>query len=310
MRWAALLVAVAATVAPGCDSGLDRDSAPSRAPSSTSVLVDNANFPAAMAALENGGLLYGERLSGRIRAVDSEGNLRTRPVAGVEVSTNGQRGLLGLAVDRRGRVFAAWSRPDKRLVVGQVSPGPMRLVWVGPESSDLANGGHLALAPDGRLVIGIGDLREPELVSDPGVPNGKLLALDPKGPATQEPAILSSGWNNPYAFTFTPAGDLWVADNSPGTQPERLARGDVRAPAITKLAQPTAPSGLAAVSNTRLLMCGYITRTLQAYVLTPDARAIVESNPLATDCSLAVVVLADGRVAYSNEDAIRVLAQR
>jgi hypothetical protein len=271
------------------------------------VLVGDAAFPAALAPFEEGGLLYGERFSGRIRRVDPNGRLRSQPVAVVDVSTEGQRGLLGVAVSDRGRVFASWTRPDGRLVVGRVDPGPQRLVWLGPESTDLANGGHLTTSPDGRLVIGIGDLSQPERVPDPSSPNGKILALDPRGSHTQEPEVLSSGWNNPFAFGFTPAGELWVADNSPGEQPERLARGDVRNPPVTELTRPTAPSGLAAADDERLLVCGFITRTLEVFVTSADDRARAAREPLATDCSLGVVILSDGRIAYSNEDTVRVL---
>jgi hypothetical protein len=271
------------------------------------LLVDDARFPAALAPLDDGGLLYGERLSGRIREVEASGNLRQEPVANVEVSTDGQRGLLGVAVDGDGRVFAAWTRPDLRLVVGQVAPGDPRLLWLGPQTSDVANGGHIAFGPDGRLVIGVGDLRDPELVSDPSAPNGKLLALDPQGSEDQQPEVLSAGWNNPFAFTFTLGGELWVADNSPGSGPERIARGDQSDPAITELEGQAAPSGLAAQAGARLLVCGYVSRTLQAFVIEADGTVSPDGEPLATDCSLAVSVLADERVVYSNEQEIRVL---
>jgi hypothetical protein len=273
------------------------------------VLVSDARFPAALAPLDHGGLLYGERLSGRIREVDAAGNLRERPVAAVDVSTDGQRGLLGLAVDDNRRVFAAWTRPDLRLVVGRVAPGDHRLVWLGPETTDVANGGHIAFAPDGRLVIGIGDLRDPELVSDPAAPNGKLLTLDPDGTRNQRPEVLSSGWNNPFAFTFTPNGELWVADNAPGRGPERLARGDLPAPTITELDTKAAPSGLVAVDAARLLMCGFVSRSLQAYVIGSDGKVSADGEPLATDCALGVALLSDGRIVYASEDAIHVISR-
>jgi hypothetical protein len=271
------------------------------------VLVAEARFPAAIWPLGEGGLVYGERLTGRIQAVDSSGDLRTQPVAAVDVSTEGQRGLLGVVADSRDRIFAAWTRPDLRLVVGQVVPGETRLVWLGPKTTDLATGGHIAWAPDGRLVIGVGDLQEPDLVSDPDAPNGKLLALDPDGPEDQQPEVVSTGWNNPFAFAFTARRELWVADNSPGEQPERIARGDQDDPTITDLDRKVAPSGLVAVSASRLLMCGFVSRTLQAYEIESDGTVSPEGAPLATDCALGVVVLADGRVVYSNETEIRVL---
>jgi hypothetical protein len=175
-------------------------------------------------------------------------------------------------------------------------------------TSDLANGGHIAFAPNGRLIIGIGNLREPELVSDPAVPNGKLLALDPDGSSDQRPEVVSAGWNNPFAFTFTPDGELWVADNSPGEQPERIARGDQNDPTTTDLNGKAAPSGLAADRPRRLLMCGYVSRTLQAFVIDSDEMVVPDGEPVAHDCALAVAVLSDGRIVYSNEEEIRVLS--
>ena len=280
---------------------------PSDDDQSAAVFVADARFPAALAALDDGGLLYGERLTGRIREVDSQANLQEKPVAAVDVSTEGQRGLVGLAVDDAGRIFAAWTRPDLRLVVGRVAPGDPRLVWLGPETTDIANGGHIAFAPDGRLVIGIGDLGDPDLVSDPSAPNGKLLALDPDGSPDQRPGVVSAGWNNPFAFTFTALDELWVADNAPGSRSERIARGDQQDPAITELEGESAPSGLAAVGPARLLMCGFVSRTLQPFVIASDGTVSPDGEPLATDCALGVAVLADDRVVYANENAIRIL---
>ncbi|MGH9164387.1 MAG: PQQ-dependent sugar dehydrogenase, partial [Acidimicrobiales bacterium] len=218
------------------------------------------------------------------------------------------RGLLGVAVDAGGRTFAAWTRPDGRLVVGQVAPAPERLAWLGPPSTDLANGGHLVVAPDGRLVIGIGDLRAPPLVDDPGAPNGKLLSLDPDGPPDQSPRVLSRGWNNPFAFTYTPGGQLWVADNAPGRRPERLARGDGGGPptAVTELAGKSAPSGLAALADGRLALCGFVSRRLDVYRVGGET-ARRGRRPLAEDCATGAVRLADGRLAYADESSIRVL---
>jgi hypothetical protein len=275
-------------------------------PRSGRVLVEGAAFPAALVALPGGGLLYGERLTGRIRRVGADGRLAPRPVARVEVSTEGQRGLLGLAVDGEA-VYAAWTEPGGRLVVGRVAPGSSRLVWAGPPSADLANGGHLEVAPNGSLLIGIGDLQEPELVDDPAAPNGKILRLDPGGPASQEPEVVSAGWNNPFAFDLDPGGTLWVADNEPGDDPERLAgvgAGGVVGP-VTSLPSGTAPAGLAVLDD-RLVVCGFRSGALLPYRIAGD-RAEPDGDPLVEDCEVGVVALADGRVAYARQDAILVV---
>jgi hypothetical protein len=262
-----------------------------------------------MVALPDGGLRFGERLTGRIRDVASAGRVATEPIASVTVSTKGQRGLLGVAVDAQGRTFAAWTRPDLRLVVGQVAPGPERLVWLGPTTTRLANGGHLVLAPDGALVVGIGDLQAHARVADPLAPNGKLLRLDPDGPVDQQPRTLSSGWNNPFAFTYTPSGALWVADNTGTTGFERLARGDVdgRPTSVSRLRGTIAPSGLAAIDDDHLALCGFVSRRLDVYDVSRPGRAQRAARPLATDCAIGVIGLADGAVAYANETTVEVV---
>ena len=270
-----------------------------------------ADSAAAMVALPGGGLRFGERLTGQIREVDPGGRLLPQPVATVTVSTGGQRGLLGLAIDATGRTFAAWTRPDRRLVVGQVAPGPERLVWLGPETTRLANGGHLVVTPDSDLVVGIGNLQARARVSDPNAPNGKLLRLDPDGTADQLPDVISSGWNNPFAFTFTPSGALWVADNAGRGQAERLARGDVagQPTSVTPLRGTLAPSGLAAIDDDNLALCGFVSRRLDAYDVARAGRARRSTLPLATNCAIGVIRLADGSLAYANRTSIRQIPQ-
>lgn len=252
-----------------------------------------------MAALPDGGLLYGERTTGRI--LDLEGEI----VARVRVASEGQRGLLGLAVDAGGTVYAAWTRPDERIVVGAVAPGRERLIWVGPRSARLANGGHIERAPDGTLIIGIGDLEDPGRVSDRDSPHGKLLRLDPDGPPDQRPEIVSYGWNNPYAFGFTPSGDLWLADNAPGDDPERLVRADPTGPSTT-LPERTAPSGLAAADDETIVVCSYTTKRLLRYRIAPNGVARLDGT-IARDCRLGVARLFDGRLVYATDDSIRVV---
>lgn len=266
--------------------------------SADGALLVHAASPVALAALADGSLRYGERLSGRILEVDPDGRARPAPVARVAVSTDGQRGLLGVAVDSRERTFAAWTDPAGIMVVGQVAPGPVRWLWRGPPSARLANGGHLALAPDGRLVVGIGDRQR-------GDRSGQLLALDPDGPPDQEPAVLSAGWNNPFAFGFSPSGALWVADNAPGREPERIARvgPEGRLTHEAELAgDQIAPAGLVALSDAELVLCAYLTKALIRYDVGTGRRRVLAGN-----CQTGVVQLTGHKLAYANDTEIRVL---
>ena len=274
-------------------------------PAEAETIVADAAFPVSPVARPDGSFLYAERRTGRIREVDPAGKPVTRPVASVEVTAKpGQRGLLGLAIDDTDRIFAAWTRAgDGRLVVGQVAEGAQRIVWLGPPSTDLANGGHLVVAPDGRLVIGIGDLQDRTKLADPDAPNGKLLALDPDGPEDQMPAVLSSGWNNPFAFVYLPDGNLWVADNAPGQQPERLGRGDRDGLPRLDLAGERAPSALVALGSDRLGLCGYIDREMHEVRVDAD-KARQPGRALVEPCSLGTTALPDGTVLVTTEDTI------
>ncbi len=263
------------------------------------VLVRSAHDVTAMVPFD-GGLLYGERKTGRIL------NLEREVVARVKVSSKGQRGLLGLAVDKDGTIFASWTRPDLRLVLAKVAPGKQRIVWLGPRSTDLATGGHIAIDPDdGSLAVGIGDLQDPGTVSDSKAPNGKILRLDPDGPPDQKWTSYSYGWNNPYAFDFTEFGDLWLADNAPGKGRERLGRADPTGP-NTILPERTAPSGLA-IAGDKVFVCGFRTKLLLRYRILRNQAAVRDGLPVARDCLLGVVELEDGRLAYSTGRSIRAI---
>lgn len=306
IRIAALVVAAA--IAAGCSGG-DADAGGG----SDGAAVDLDGLAAgALAATPDGGFLVADRLRGVIVAVDAQGVVGARPVATVAVDPDaeGQRGLVGV-VATGDEVYAAWTRAsDDRLVVGQVAPSPERIVWLGPPSTDLANGGHLQVAADGRLLVGIGDLQDPASTPDPATPNGKLLLLDPSGPAEQVPAVVSAGWNNPYGFVVTSEGAVWVADNAPGERAERLGRGDDPAGApvdVVDLPGRRAPSVLVELRPGVLGLCGFLDGTLVAVdVMGPEP--VVDTEVLADGCRTGAVVLAGGRrVAVSDGEALRIV---
>lgn len=243
------------------------------------------------------------RARGIVEDISTTGGIGAT-IARVEVRSDGQRGLLGLAVDSADRTFASWTTATGRIVVAQVAPGSIRLVWNGPRSTDLANGGHLALR-ENRLIIGIGDLLHNDLTHDPRTINGKIVSLDPEGPPNQTPKLVSSGWNNPFAFTVLANTNIWVADNSPGDTGERLIRGDIVTAESVELPHGTAPVGIADVGGDELVICGYKSGSLLAYRLVdgrPRRRRI-----LATDCRGPVVALPNGQVVYAAADGLRIL---
>jgi len=148
-----------------------------------------------------------------------------------EVSTGGERGLLGLA-------FAPDYASSGRFVVNYTDvDGNTRVVRYRAEGDQadassaeelLAieqpypnhNGGHVLFGPDGLLWVGTGDGGaggDPEdRAQDPGSLLGKMLRLDASQPGS-EPEVWALGLRNPWRYSFDPeTGDLWIGDVGQG----------------------------------------------------------------------------------------------
>lgn len=272
--------------------------------------------PAAMAVGPDGSLFVGERRTGRIWSVPADQLGAARPdtslVAQLDVATDGQQGLLGLAVAADGTVYAGMTRPGpgepRQVVVRVVPQGAPEAVWVGPVAATGAIGGRLAWLPDGRLLLGLGDFLRGRADSfDADEPFSKLLSLDPAGPADQEPVVVSEGWNNPFAIAVGPDGAVWVADNAPGDTPERLGRGDGGGAVIELDPPERAPSGLAVLDAGELVMCGYLSGVAELVTIT-DGEVAEPTVVLAAPCELGVAALPGGGLAVAVQDEVRLLA--
>ena len=121
--------------------------------------------------------------------------------------------------------------------------------------------------------------------------------------------MLSSGWNNPFAFAVTPGGAVWVADNSPGERPERIGRGDGQGSPVALSPPERAPSGLAALSDDELVVCGVLSGRAEL-IEVRDGRTLAPSEVLADPCRLGVVVLPGGGLAVAVDDGVRLLFPR
>lgn len=276
------LVAILAVLFPSCGGGSTTSSIPGEA--------------VTIAAHPDGGFLWAT-LDGEVR--DDQGER----VATVDAETDGQRGLLGLAIDDEGRVFASYTDTTFDLVVVELADGEERLVWRGPTTVQGGNGGRMIIDGD-ELILGIGLLDDRTGQADPGSIVGKIIAIDSDAaPDEQRPRILSGPWNNPFAFDTTSGGELWVADNHPRDGDERLARGDLGMDPEVALVLPpdSAPSGLAAADDA-LYVCSYNDLTLIRYELV-DGRPGT-TDQIADDCVLDVTLLADGDLAYSTGSSI------
>ncbi|WP_055620054.1 sorbosone dehydrogenase family protein [Streptomyces sp. JHA19] len=200
--------------------------------------VATAKNPTAGAAGPGGKLWVAER-AGTVRVLDDKG--LGKPVLDIstETTTDGERGLLGIAFDRKyAHFYISFTNLEGTSTVdefavrkGKIQPHTRRTVLTQTQPYANHNGGDIKIGPDGFLYIALGDGGSG---GDPhgngqnlGTLLGKLLRIDPRGgkpyaipadnPFVNTPGakgeIWSYGLRNPWRFSFDAGtGDLLIGD--------------------------------------------------------------------------------------------------
>ncbi|WP_163508280.1 PQQ-dependent sugar dehydrogenase [Fodinicola acaciae] len=140
------------------------------------------------------------------------------------VTTNGEGGLLGVAVD------PAWSTNHYvyfmhtasegnrivRMTYDGASLSGYKILLQGIKKNQYHNGGRLLFGPDGYLYASTGEAQTPDLAQDKNSLNGKILRLTTDGkPAPGNPFgnyVYSYGHRNPQGLAFDRNGRLWEAE--------------------------------------------------------------------------------------------------
>ena len=203
--------------------------------------------PTAFTFDPDGRIWYAERFSGQIRildpATDDDDLFATVP----NVNTEGERGMLGIALDPNypadAFVYVFASRDVSGRARNQIlrytddggSGTNRRVIWSAPDSAGSTNhnGGHIAFGPDGMLYAVVGEDAVPSHSQDlTKNDRGKVLRMTPTGrtPATNpfDNRIFAYGIRNSFGFAFDPrTGDLWESENGPSCNDElnRIRRG-------------------------------------------------------------------------------------
>jgi glucose/arabinose dehydrogenase len=159
---------------------------------------------------------------GRIRLLDADGSLAEEPLAEVDVSEQGEGGLLGLALDpdfaENGLLYLYFTTPtEMKLERWQFQGDAVRretsLIDGTIVAGSIHDSGRIAFAPDGDLYVATGEAGQPELAQDPQSLNGKYLRLTPDqyhGGASR-PEIVSLGHRNPQGFDWEPGTDRLIS---------------------------------------------------------------------------------------------------
>ena len=191
------------------------------------TVVTGLEVPWAIAFVDADTFLVTER-SGRVRVVEG-GELRTEPVLAVDVFSEGEAGLLGIALhpefpdERSAYLYMTRSSGNQvvRFDVGQdltLSGG--EVILEGIPFAPFHDGGRIAFGPDGMLYVTTGDAGQPELAADPGSLAGKILRIAPDGSVPSDnpfdgSPVWSYGHRNPQGLAWDDDGQLFASEHGP-----------------------------------------------------------------------------------------------
>lgn len=225
---ALLLVALAAcTSEPPEPDATETTAAPATSsvappPTSPSEAVELANYDIAtgldtvwaIAFAPDGSLHFTERGGTLTRMEPAAGGTQFRRADTVEVDgvvERGEAGLMGLAIDDRGRRYVMYTAEDENRIVRLASDGSQTVLVDGIAAGTTHDGGRLVFGPDGMLYATTGDAGDPERASRGGL-NGKVLRIDPE---TGEHEVFTSGHRNPQGLCFAASGKLFSTEHGP-----------------------------------------------------------------------------------------------
>ena len=161
--------------------------------------------PWALAWDPSGALWFTQR-TGTLTKLNGE----SRDIAGV--TPVGEGGLMGLEIDRQGRMFLMYTGARDNRIVRLEPDGSQRVLVSGIARASVHDGGRLRFGPDGTLYASAGDAGQPNLAPDPSSLNGKVLRVDPdNGGAT----VFSRGHRNPEGLCFAPDGRFLSTEHGP-----------------------------------------------------------------------------------------------
>jgi glucose/arabinose dehydrogenase len=203
------------------------------------IVAEGLVLPQSLAFAPDGRLFLVEVHRGTARVIQN-GVLQPQPILQVEVARGAEHGLIGLALDpayaQNGFLYTYYTEPVKgnqardprrnRVTRWTESGGTARdevaILENLPVGKCCHTGGKMVFRPDGSLFLTVGDQGDAsrQLAQDPNVANGKLLLLDPRLIARQQPPVSSlvwaSGLRNPYGIDLQPGTGLpFITDNGP-----------------------------------------------------------------------------------------------
>ena len=200
---------------------------------SVRVIIDDLEFPTGIAFSSSGDMFVNER-PGRIRVV-RDGELLASPLATIPTTTDGETGLLGIAIppdeDADPYIYVFVTDPGGATnSVQRVSleGGEPEVVVRDLPASVYHNGGGLDFDSAGSLYVSNGEQHSGDRAQDPNALGGKVYRFEPDGSipssnpfGTPANATFALGLRNPYGLAIDPVTDVpFVTENGPSSDDE------------------------------------------------------------------------------------------
>jgi glucose/arabinose dehydrogenase len=232
-RLPSLAILAASLLALGVTSGVSAATLPANF--SESVFASGLSVPTAMQFAPDGRLFVCEQ-GGKLRVIKA-GALLATPFVSLAVSSNGERGLLGVAFDPNFAVnqyvyvyyttstAPIHNRISRFTANGDVAVPGSEVVIVDLDNLSVAsnhNGGAIDFGPDGKLYVAVGDNANSANAQTLTNRLGKMLRLNADGsipadnpttfagvagsPVGANRAIWALGLRNPFTFALNPGG--------------------------------------------------------------------------------------------------------
>ncbi len=191
------------------------------------------------------GRLFIAEKSGSVRVVSAEGELQAEPVITFETDAQGERGLLGIAIDpnfeENGFIWAyhTYDQPDSEEPLHQIvrfrerrgQGSDSEVAFEAREvflESTILYGGAFSFGPDGMLYFDPGSGNNIFTVRDPEQPHGKIHRFTPTIPAgipedNPDPtsSVYATGFRNNFKLAFHPETSIpYATMNGPNCDDE------------------------------------------------------------------------------------------
>jgi glucose/arabinose dehydrogenase len=134
----------------------------------------------------------------------------SRQIAGV--TPVGEGGLMGLEIDRQGRMFVMYTSAQDNKIVRLEADGSQTVLVSGIARAAIHDGGRLRFGPDGTLYASTGDASQTNLAPNPSSLNGKVLRVDTENGGAN---VFSIGHRNPEGLCFEPGGRFLSTEHGP-----------------------------------------------------------------------------------------------